>query len=240
MRNNLIFNPFEQGTDEWLEARIAMLTGSECSVLDTYIESKKSFGKGAITLATKLATERLTLRSQDGTLYLDKNENNFVRKTPDTGAMLWGKLHENDSMQLFNEQYAFNYQKIGFIHIEGTYAGCSLDGVDYDYNSILEMKHYDSVKVIDFMLNPQHFWDHDGMQAIHNAWVFGASRVDLICRDPRLPSPLDKNFVLITKQGEELQELIHQYEIKANLFLKLVDDIYNKCESISLKILGLD
>lgn len=237
----------EQGTDKWLEDRLGKLTGSVCHPV--FVASKNGFGEGAKTLAREICAERLTGRSISGTLCVDRESGDFVRKNIETGAMAWGKYHEDASRDLFNLQNNLSIAPIGFAYIKGLMVGCSLDGFqDRDgYRIGFEMKHYETKNCLELIEKPESFWasekgvlTKEASQCIFNAWVMNLDEIHLVCRDPRLPSPLSEYFVKITKKGDELKELVSGYEKTAKEFLELVDKTYESFENIGLKILGLD
>lgn len=251
--HNIIFSNHPQGSKEWLNDRIGMLSGSVCHCIFTEPTKKDKeagieFSDGAMTLAREIVAERLTQRSINGTLYYNE-EDGFYRKQIETGAMIWGKYHENYSRLLINKKHNLNFQEVGFAMVEGIYAGCSLDGFHFEGNKRigLEMKHYETKNVLDYIDNPNSLWINEkgkltkeANQCIFNSWVMNLDEIYLVCRDPRLPSPLDEYFVEIHKSGEELKGLVEKCKELSLSFLEMVDNLYSKYENLSLNILGLD
>lgn len=250
MAHELVFNGAPQGSEEWLQARVGMLTGTDASVL--FVGNGKDWGVGAVTLARKLVAEMLTGQSQDLTLkvaYRDLEINGELIKEGDfyysdfeTGVTKWGHVHEDRSRELILEQHGIQFEKLGFVSIKNKMVGVSPDGFSEQggVRRVLEMKHPNTQKVIAYLDDRGLLFEEHQHQIIHEAYVLMADEVWLAARDPRLPDPLDSVFALEVIKGEKLQRLVEIYEQKVRSFIYYVKQLEKKINNIGLKVLGLD
>lgn len=243
----IIINNAPQGSDEWLAARVGMLTGTDAHALWVNPSKKDQaagieWADGAQTLAMKIIGERMTKKSSEGTL-CKADDGEYFRKNIQTGAMTWGLDHEEDSRRMFNEKNGLNFESVGFASIEDMGVGCSVDGRDEEKNANLEMKHYETHNVLALLKDPASFWNagsegdfkptKEAAQCIHNAYVWDAASIYLIARDPRLPAPLNETFVVVEKHVDELRLLVSVYADRVRRFMNYV-------QKTELKLLGLD
>lgn len=236
----LIFHKDEQGSDEWLQSRVGMITGTDAECL--WVEpSKKAkdagqeWGTGAITLARKIVAEKLTGQSQDLTLKWSEALSEFYLDNFENGYTKWGHVHEAKSKELINNQFCVNFESVNFVSIKDRIIGCSPDGlcINNGVRKVLEMKHPNSQKVISYIDDIELLFDEHGKQLIHEAYVLDADEAWLAARDPRLPAPLDDLIVHFVLKGEELKTMVSQYEEKLRRFVYFVKKLEDKILSLA-------
>lgn len=120
----MIYHYMKQGTPEWHQVRAKKVTGS---VADTLLvkgtNNKYGLGVGAVTLATKIAFERINNAPMPTTDYKSK-------------SMSRGIEYESKMRRMYELQEFVKIKEVGFIESDcGTY-GCSPDGLVGDDGGI--------------------------------------------------------------------------------------------------------
>lgn len=175
---NAIVHDVIQRSPEWLQLRVAMLTGS-CA--DAVIAQRKK-GSGELKvradLRRRLVCERITGLSQ---------EEQFRA----SGHMERGEAMEPAAFAAYEAETGLGAARVGFISHTTLKAGCSPDGYIGEWEGVLELKVPKSTTHLDYVLNPDAFRQQYFGQAVHALWLTGAQWCDLVSFDNRLPAALE-------------------------------------------------
>ena len=108
------FRDMEQGTDEWLTARLGIVTASEINNLVTPT-GKLASGKKVQAYACEIASQRVNMRIEDSF---------------ESYAMMKGHFHEGYARDAYNDNYEA-VEECGFIvaEFDDFKIGCSPDGL---------------------------------------------------------------------------------------------------------------
>lgn len=158
----------EQGTEQWLADRLGCVTGSMADVL--YAAGKKGEeSTQRVNYRYQLAEERVTGKAaQPG----------FISE-----AMKWGTEHEPYARMAYEGLRYVDVQSVGFIRLDGIWAGCSLDGYVGNMDGIVEIKcpmlktHIAYLKA--GVIPPEYRY-----QVTHNLWCTGAAWCDFVSFRP--------------------------------------------------------
>lgn len=162
----MIYHYMKQGTPEWHQIRAAKVTGSVADVLlvKGTTDKKYGLGVGAITLATKIAFERMNNTPMPSTDYK-------------SSSMSRGTEFEVIMRRKYELQEFVKIKEVGFVESDcGTY-GCSPDGLVGDDGGIegkcftvptlhsdllrgVESKHIDLVQIkFNLFVTKRKWWD---------------------------------------------------------------------------------
>lgn len=195
----------EQGSVEWLMARIGFASGSRFKdVLDILKTGKP--GAKRTTYLWELVSERLT----------GKPIEHFVN-----AAMEWGTAYEGEARMAYEAQTGNMVAEQGFIH-HPTVAMCggSVDGF-VDDDGIVEIKCPTTSTHLKTVLSGE--CEHLP-QIMGYLWITGRKWADFVSYDPRLPAPLNLHIQRIERDDEYIGNL--DREVKQ--FLIEVRDIVSK------------
>ncbi len=196
----------EQGTDEWLKARLGNWTASNFSKLITL---KGKLSTQAETQNSKLVAERILQV---------KEENGFT-----SDAMLRGQELEDEAFNFLNFTQGYEFKKVGFLD-SGKGYGCSPDALDYDKKMGLELKCPMSHTHLQYLLKNEipsvYYAQVQGSMLVSgfDKWIFCSYHPTLksmileIKRDEKfidsLKELLTKNCEIISEQEKKLREIL--------------------------------
>lgn len=202
----------EQGSDEWLQARCGLLTGSRApDMLSTRKDKKESAARRDLRLA--LVCERLTNRPVDG---------GDVSRDMQRGREL-----EAAALRAYEARMGVFVKRVGFLRHPTLLAGCSPDGYVGDFKGIVEVKCPRSATHLEYIrykgrrdrsiADPwlKEVPEEYAGQVMHNLWITGAEYCDFISWDPRFPPHLQMFHVRV----ERLELMIRSYERTVEAFL---------------------
>lgn len=199
----MIFHDVEQNTDEWLDLRVAKLTGSGAKlVMANY---GKAFGDPAKKLAITIAREQLTGKRS----LVEQYTNPHMER---------GHEQEPIARALYEEQYFVDVLNGGFFDC-GKF-GCSPDGrVNHDgvieIKSVIDNVHYANIKRGG--VDPAHKW-----QIYFNLQKTGREWIDFVsyCAD----YPEKTRLYVFRVHKDECEEQFKMIDERTTEFFKLVEE----------------
>lgn len=197
--------PGEQGSIEWLMARIGFCSGSRfADVLDFTQKGKP--GAKRTTYLWELVSERLT----------GKPVERFVN-----AAMEWGTAYEGEARMAYEAFTGNMVAEQGFLH-HPTVAMCggSVDGL-VDDDGMVEFKCPSTSTHLKTVLSGE--CEHLP-QIMGYLWITGRKWCDFVSYDPRLPAPLN----LYIKRIDADAEYITNLDREVQKFLAEVSDTVAK------------
>lgn len=191
----------DQGTPEWLAARMGRLTGSRAS--DMLAQTKSGPSASRKNYRTQLVLERITQRLSEG----------FT-----SAAMQQGTEREPIARELYSSLTGNSVIQTGFLRHDELMAGCSLDGHIGDYEGIVEIKCPLPATHLTYLTTGK-VPDNYAKQILHNMWISGAQWADFVSFNPDFPERLRLKIVRVERDEQALIE----YETAALEFLSEVD-----------------
>jgi exodeoxyribonuclease (lambda-induced) len=197
----------EQGTPEWLEARLGRVTGSRADAIMAEGRKKGEPSIQRVNYCYELAEQRVTGQLPPAGYVND--------------AMKWGTEHEPYARMAYEGQRGLDVVQTGFIRCDDVMAGCSLDGHVVEAGSIggiIEIKcpalktHVEYLKA--GALPSAYKW-----QITHNLLVTGASWADFVSYRP--------GFQMFVQRVHAKDLPIDEYHNALTAFLVEVD----QCEA---------
>ena len=200
-----------QGSDEWLNERLGIMTASRFSALVTPTgRPSKQWEK----MANMCVAERMLGGVDDGF---------------QSDAMIRGQSLEYEALEFFNITSGFNFEKVGFFRatkdgIDLPY-GCSPDGVDYGKCIGLELKCPLSHTHIEYILNnrlpKEYIHQVQGSLLVtgFDKWVFGSYHPDIKCFHVEVGR--DEKYIKVLKEQIEMCA----EEIEKRLSMVLVSEL---------------
>jgi len=163
-----------QGTDEWFEARLGLLTASEFDQIITKTGKQSSSWEAAVN---KCVAERILGGMDEGF---------------QSNAMIRGQSLEHEALEFFNFAHGYNFERVGFfeaIDADGFSLGygCSADGEDVAKKIGLELKCPLSHTHVGYLLNNRlpDIYKHQvqGCMLVtgYEQWIFGSYHPDMKC-----------------------------------------------------------
>lgn len=199
---NLEFNDIEQNTDEWLDMRIAKLTGSGFSkIMANY---GKAFGEPAKDYATNIAIEIITgLRSEGG------YTNDHMQRGHDQEPLALARYEE----EMFCETLNGGFYSSDFIGVSPDFR--TIDNGLGEIKSVIRSVHYKNVNRNSY--DPAYKW-----QVIGNMHYTKSDYIDFVsyCAD----YPYEKQVFIYRLKPEMVKEEIKQLEDRVAQFKKLVKE----------------
>lgn len=198
----MILTEFEQGTQEWLEARASRATASRFKDI---LATLKSGGESSSrrNYRAELVLERLTGEPLES----------FK-----SSAMAWGNETEDLARTTYMLTYDIEVQQVGFAQHDTLMAGASPDGL-IGTDGGLEIKcripanHIESLKLGRMPL------EHKA-QVQGNMWIFDRKWWDYLSFDPRFPP----NAQMLVDRIQRDDEYIKMLEAHVRQFLDEVDE----------------
>lgn len=191
----------EQGTYEWLMARIGKVSGSKVK----NIMGARGLGKSAETYALELIGEELT---------------GEPTQVPTNFAMEWGTEHEPEAREIYETAKGVEVLEVG--GIESGRVWFSPDGLVSD-DGIIEIKCPQPKQYLKILMSDQVLPDYVD-QLDFGMMVTGCKYCDFIAYQPQFPD--DKSFKVIRYLRDE-KRIEHMKE-RILEFYELVDNIKNK------------
>ncbi len=196
----MIVHRIPQRSEQWYALRCGKLTAS--SAADVLVTGKA--GAEAVArrdLRLKLACERLTGIPETGGFVSDEMQRGIEKEADAVAA------YEAKTGLLVDTS-------VGFMEHGVELAGYSPDGVVGD--GLVECKCPKTSTHLGYLRDPGSLAKKYAAQAWHGLWISGASWLDLVSFDDRLPSHLSLVVVRV------LPEKVPDYALAATLFLKEV------------------
>ena len=163
----------EQGSDEWKQARIGLVTGSRADCIVAKIKSGEAATRRDYRI--ELLAERLT-GNPGPDIYFSKE-------------MAWGVENEPFARMAYESMTGEMVRQTGFLRSTSFAAGASLDGDLQDMEGIIEIKCPKTATHLSYLEldgAPKHYMP----QITHNLLISGAAWCDFVSFDPRLPDHL--------------------------------------------------
>ncbi len=195
----VIVHRITQRSPEWYALRCGKLTASSAAdVLVTGRGSAESLTRRDLRL--RLACERLTGITESG----------FV-----SDEMQRGIEKEADAVAAYEAKTGLLVDtSVGFMEADDVLAGYSPDGIVGD--GLVECKCPKTYTHLGYLRDPGSLAKKYAAQAWHGLWISGASWLDLVSFDDRLPSHLSLVVVRV------LPDKVPDYALAATLFLNEV------------------
>jgi putative phage-type endonuclease len=201
----------EQGTPEWLQARVGKVTASR--VGDLMARTRNGWAASRQIYAVELIVERLT--GQPAEKYI-------------SAAMQWGIDMEGEAKLAYQRKTSLQIVECGFIpHPKIEMSGASPDGFISDL-VLLEVKCPSSATHIATLLGEPIDRKYRAQIQMQLACT-GRAWVDFVSYDPRLPEPLDLFVERVHRNDEEIDQL--EYEI--NNFIEEIDSTIERLRSFA-------
>jgi hypothetical protein len=194
----------DQGTDDWLQARCGLLTGSRAPDM---LKTLKGKGEAASRRDLRLALvcERLTGRP---------TESGYV-----SADMKRGRELEAAAVRAYEARMGVFVKRVGFLRHPTLLAGCSPDGYVGDYKVIVECKAPRSATHLGYLRSGKRIPDEYYGQCLHNCWISGAEFCDFFSFDPRFP--LELQMYHVRYAPSEFERMTYQRTVET--FLAEVD-----------------
>jgi hypothetical protein len=188
----------EQGTPEWFQDRLGMVTGS--TVKAVFAKAKVPGAGTRVDLMTNLVLENITGHPTSPSF-------------AETESIAWGKAQEPNARIAYEIFKGVDVEEAGFLYLPDMKAGCSLDGklVDRGQNGILEIKCLKTKNHYACLLEgvaPKEYLP----QIIHNLWITGAKFCDFMSFDPRMPEELQQFHIRVERNDSEIDA--HEFGVR--------------------------
>ena len=191
-----------QGSDEWLEARLGLVTASCFSDV-----MAKGQGITRLKYMRRVVSERLTGRLAES--YFNRD-------------MERGKEQEPYARMKYEAKTGNLVEEIGFIRHSSLLAGCSPDGLIDDDGGI-EIKSVNPTVQIETIERGSYPYEH-APQVQGNLWITGRDWWDFVSYSPDMPGHL-KLYVFRVERNEEY---IRNLEAEVIRFLSEADEMYQR------------
>lgn len=192
----------EQGSEDWLRARLGKLTASR--VADMMARTKSGYGASRKNYAAELIAQRLT---------------GEIPQTFTNAAMQWGTDHEPEARMLYEMLNDVEVEEVGLVpHPSIEMAAASPDGL-VPSDGLIEVKCPNTSTHIETLL----------AEAVPGKYVYqmqfqlactGRAWCDYVSYDPRMPGEMQ----LFIKRVERDDSMISDIEAEAQVFLEEIDD----------------
>jgi putative phage-type endonuclease len=192
----------QQGTEEWLRARVGKVTASR--IADVVAKTKTGWGASRKNYAAELVIERLT--GEPAPHYTN-------------AAMEYGTQCEPEARAAYAFLQDINVEEVGFCpHYSIAEAGCSPDGLIGD-DGLVEIKCPNSATHIEVLLSETIPDAHIKQMQFQMACT-GRQWCDYLSYDKRLPEPMRIWIKRVTRDTKMITEL----EIAACVFLTEIEE----------------
>jgi putative phage-type endonuclease len=201
-----------QGTPEWFEARLGMVTASRMSDVIAKSRKKGELSATAATYMYELISEMLTGKTRE----------------LQSAAMDWGSEYESEAVSEYEVRYFVEVERVGFItHPKMEGVGGSPDGL-VGSEGIIEIKcPYNTTNHLKFLLGgaiPKKY----ACQMQANMWITGRKWCDFISFDPRIT---DRKLKIYVRRIDRDSELTKEMESKAKILLQRLQEIIKNLKS---------
>jgi len=181
----------EQGTPEWFEHRLGLITAS-------------NFSKVTTTQGKKSASQKDVINTAIAELILGRAEETFKSE-----AMMRGNELEDEALDFFNFTHGFNFAKVGFLKCDGY--GASPDSIDLERKIGLEIKCPLAKTHVSYLRSQKlptvYFQQVQGslMVSGFDSWYFGSYHPEM----PPLFLKIDRDEEFIEKLRSDVLPLPH-------------------------------
>lgn len=199
----------EQGTPEWFQQRIGLVTASR---LNDVMATLKSGGEAATrkNYRAQIIAERLTRTKADS----------FTN-----AAMQWGTDNEPIARAMYEISTGRDVEQVGFIvHPDIPMTGASPDGL-VDVKGLVEIKCPNTATHIDYLLAGVAPSDYHN-QMLWQLECTGRDWCDFVSFDPRMPEDMQL-FVVRYKRDDEKLKILRHGVIQ---FLEEVNEVMGKLQ----------
>lgn len=198
----------EQGTDEWLQARVGKVTASR--VADVVAKTKTGYGAGRSNYMAELIAERLT----------GKPAEKFSN-----AAMQWGTETEPQARMAYELVHDADVIQVGLVpHPTIAESAASPDGYVGD-DGLIEIKCPNTATHIDTLLGGSVPSKYDAQMQWQLACT-GRQWCDFVSYDPRLPANLSLFVYRVMRDDKRIAEL--ETEVK-----QFLAEIEQKIEALA-------
>ncbi len=194
----------EQGTREWLEARVGLITASRCKDACDTLKNGQPSAK-AMGYAAQVAMERVAGVSCDDVFV------NF--------AMRRGTELEPEARVVYEAASGNLVQRAGIVLTDDRRFGYSTDGA-VDDDGLIEIKCPLSPLVVVTMWRDQDLSNYQHQMQM-GLWITGRKWIDFVMYDPRL-APVGKHKFI--KRVRRDEDFIEKMEDDLMRFSRIVDD----------------
>lgn len=211
----MIIEDLEQGTPEWLQMRMGIVTGSRVADVMAKLSRKEGEAQCRKNYKAELVSEILTGRASD----------HYV-----SPAMQWGIDNEIFARNAYEVEVA-EVERVGFaLHPTITRFGSSPDGL-VGTDGLVEFKCPNTATHLDYIIagevpSEYHWQMLAEMACAERKWC------DFVSYDPRLP----KKLQVFVRRFERDDARIAAMELEVSRFLGELDELVakvNKCEMVS-------
>lgn len=206
----------EQGTQEWLDARVGKVTASR--VADVIARTKTGWGAGRANYMAELISERLT----------GVPASNFTN-----AAMQWGTETEPDARVAYAMHMQLTVDQVGFIdHPLIPMSGASPDGLIVEDPGLVEIKCPQTATHIDTLLSG----NVPGKYLTQINWQLACTTrnwCDFVSFDPRLPENMQlfvKRIERDSKKIAELEEMVEEFLAELDAKISALREAYGNNE----------
>lgn len=193
----------QQGTEEWLEARLGKVTASRLS--DVVAKTKSGWGATRANYMAELVAQRLT-----GT----------IAQSFTNAAMQWGTDHEAEARKAYEDHRGVFVEQVGLIdHPRILMTAASPDGLVGD-DGLVEIKCPNTATHIETLLGD----DIDKKYLLQMQWQMactGRKWCDFASFDPRMPEHMrlhvrrvDRDDVLIASLEKDVSDFLVEVSLK--------------------------
>jgi len=198
-----------QGTDEWKQSRVGIVTASRFADVMTKIKTGESATR--YNYKAEIIAERLT----------GKPTESFV-----SFAMQWGTDHEPEARTIYETIHELKVEETGLVKHPQIEAGASPDGL-VGKDGLIEIKCPNTATHITTLIKgeaPKYYMSQ--MQG--QMWITGRNWCDFISYDTRLNDKLAYFCIRVPRDDDFIAEL----EDEVDKFLKDVDTVIKQLEAI--------
>lgn len=200
-----ITSPHPQGSIEWHQDRLGMVTGSVVKAVFATVKAGEAAARA--DLRVDLCLERIT--------------GNVPQDGFKSAEMIWGTETEPLARLAYEMSTGLDVEESGFVYLaDGTKAGCSVDGfvTDTGRRGLVEFKCPKSKTHWNYILAGKAPADYLP-QITHNLWITGADFCDFMSFDPRMPEGLQQFLIRIERD----ESAIEAHRAAVMEFIKTVD-----------------
>jgi len=199
----MIIHDFEQGTEEWLQARTGKITGTRINI---FLNGRKDTIKKELL---KLAAERITNKRCDSDSWTNKH-------------MERGNELEQQAREVFSITANKEIKEVGFIERDN-FTGCSPDGLIGD-DGLIEIKCKDNHTFLDYAINRK-IEKNYYIQMQYNMWISERDYCHYIVYNPNFNNPIVTEIVKKdVSLFKEFEETINNVKNEIDLIIKSIGE----------------
>lgn len=206
MKEPVFYWDLIQGTEEWLDIRKAMITGSVVKTFLVKGKSENGFGTGAIIELYKIIEERITGKP---------------RETFSTKATRWGSDNELLAFDFYQRKYLTKLLTVGFVSRD-SFTGCSPDALAPKIREGFEIKCFPTKHMR--IIETKQYGDDEYIQCQYNLWITDYKIWNLFYYHPWLPDSCNS----IRFRFSPDLVLFSRFEERTKTFNQMVEEILKK------------